>query len=142
MSIAPRFVSLVAAIAAAGLAVAAQPASADGPNQRLGALIQRHLRSGGPFFTGEERAVIERACGYARGQWDGFEIRHHDNVLVCANGRRVDDPEVRRVVRSAAPRIARRVSAVMARDDVRAEISRISEEATGRAMRALAARDD
>ena len=129
----------LAMIAAAALA-GPVPAHETDSHRSIGALVQQHLRSGGPFFTGEDRALIERACGYAPGEWDGFELRHDDDVLICTNGRRVDDPEVRAAIDRAAPRIARRVRAVMARDDVRAAISRVAARATERAMRALARR--
>ena len=129
---------LMPALIAAGLAVTALPALAERPEQDLGELIQQGLREGGPFFDAEERAVIERACGYAPGEWDGFELDMDDDVLRCTNGREVDDPQVRRAVRQAGPRIARRVSEVMARPDVREAIDRIAGEATERAMAELA----
>jgi len=135
--ISSRSILLSAAIAA-GLAATTLPASAEASERELGALIQQSLRAGGPFFTAGEQAVINRACGYAQGEWDGFELSMHGDILHCTNGRDVDDPQVRRVVRQAAPRISRRVSAVMARADIRDAIGRISEEATDRAMRELA----
>ncbi|HEX8528287.1 hypothetical protein, partial [Allosphingosinicella sp.] len=45
-------------------AVAAAEARAEAAGERLGADIQRAIRSGGPFFTAAERNVIERACNY------------------------------------------------------------------------------
>jgi hypothetical protein len=134
-----RFLAaLIPALAAGGLAVAALPAQAEPGDSALSSLVQQHLRAGGSWFTAEERTVIERACGYAPGEWDGYELNLSERVLICENGRRVADPEVRRVMRAAAPRISRRVNAVMARDDVRAAINRVAAEASARAMRALA----
>jgi hypothetical protein len=132
-----RSILLPAAIAA-GFAATTLPASAEAPERELGALIQQGLREGGPFFTAEEQAVINRACGYTPGEWDGFELNMHGDILHCTNGRDVGDPQIRRVVRLAAPRIGRRVSAVMARADIRDAIDHIAEEATDRAMRDLA----
>jgi len=126
---------LLPALIAAGLAVTTLPALAENGDQGLGRLIHQRLREGGPFFTGPEQAVINRACGYAPGEWDGFEININHDVLVCTNGRRVSDPEVRRVVRQAAPRISHRVNRVMANAEVRERIDRIASEATERAMR-------
>ncbi len=128
---------LLPALIAAGLAATTLPAMAESGDHGLGRLIQQRLREGGPFFNGQEQAVIVRACGYAPGEWDGFEINHHGDVLVCTNGRRVNDPEVRRVMRQAAPRISRRVNTVMASAEVRDRIDRIAGEATERAMREL-----
>ena len=127
----------LAIIAAAALAAPATAHETDS-HRSIGALVQQHLRAGGPFFTGADRALIERACGYAPGEWDGFALRHSDDVLICTNGRRVDDPEVRAATDRAAPRIARRVRTVMAREDVRPAIDRVAARATQRAMRALA----
>ena len=129
---------LLPALLAAGLAATALPASAADPEHDLESMIQQGLREGGPFFTAEEQAVINRACGYAPGEWDGYEINMHGDLLHCTNGREVDDPTVRGVMRQAGPRIGRRVRAVMARPEVREAIARIAEEASARAMEELA----
>jgi len=126
---------LLPALLAAGLAITTLPALAENGDHGLGQLINQRLREGGPFFTGPEQAVINRACGYVPGEWDGFELNMNDDVLVCTNGRRVTDRQVRRVVRQAAPRISGRVERVMASAEVRQRIDRIAEEATQRAMR-------
>jgi hypothetical protein len=78
--------------------------------------------------------VIERKCGYAPGAWDGFEANLSDGSFTCRDGRRVDDPEMRAVLRAAAPRIEARVEAVMARADVAAAIARVAEVAAARAL--------
>ncbi len=122
---------------AAGIAATAGPASADENERELGTMIERALRADGPFFTPQEQSVINRACGYAPGEWDGYELRMDDDVLHCTNGRRVDDPAVRRVVRQAAPRIGRRVEAVMARPEIAAAISRVAAEASAAALSRL-----
>jgi hypothetical protein len=113
------------------------------PEERaLDRVIDRELHAGGSFFTPGERALIERKCGYAPGQWDGFQLNISDHALTCTNGRRVDDPEVRAMLRAAEPRIERRVNEVMARPSVRAAIGRVAEEATAQAMRELRAGRD
>ncbi len=131
---------LLPAMLAAGLTILAPPAAAghDG-DQGLSALVQQRLRAGGSFFTAEEQAVVRSACGYGEDDWDGYDIRFDDDELVCENGRRVDSPEVRRVMRAAGPRIASRVGAVMGSPEVRERIDRITSEATARAMREVAA---
>jgi hypothetical protein len=132
---APRIIALLVAGFLAGSAALA----ADTPAERdLDAVIEHAIHDGGPFFTPPERAVIERACGYRPGEWDGFSINDTGGVMTCANGRRVDSPEVRAVLRAATPRIAARVTAAMNRPEVRAAISRVSDEAVAEAMRELA----
>ena len=56
---------LLPALIAAGLAATTLPALAESGDHGLGRLIHERLREGGPFFTGPEQAVINRACGYA-----------------------------------------------------------------------------
>jgi hypothetical protein len=116
-----------------GAPAAAQPDDDEG----LGDLIDQRLRADGPFFTPEERAVIDQACGYAPGEWDGFSMNTNDGELRCANGRRADSPQVRRVLRAAEPRIEARVERVMESAEVRNAIGRITERATSRAMREI-----
>jgi hypothetical protein len=135
--------TLIAAFALASAAPA--PASPEAPaaaqeEQSLSALIDRHLRSGGSWFTPAERAVIERKCGYAPGEWDGFEASMSGGIFTCADGRVVDDPEVRSVLKSAAPRIEARVEAVMARADVAAAISLVADRAAAAALREIEAK--
>jgi len=130
----------LAVAAMAGTAIA-PPAAAEegGPGAELGELINRALRADGPFFTAPERAVIEQACGYAPGAWDGFQVNINDGVLTCTNGRRADSPQVRAVLAAAEPRIERRVEAVMARPEIVAAIGRVAREAEAEALRELSA---
>lgn len=123
------------ALALPALVGLAAPAGAEPDEDALGALVQQRLRAGGSFFTPDEQAVIERACGYAPGEWDGVSINMSDGVFRCTNGRRVDDPAVRRVMRAAAPRIEARVGRVMESAEVRVAMARITERATAQAMR-------
>lgn len=115
-----------------GAAAAQSDAAAEG--ERLGATIDRAIRAQGPFFTAEERAVIERHCGYAPGSWDGFDFNMIGGTLHCENGRRVDHPEVQATMEAAAPRIDRRVRKAMARPDVRAAIARAAATAEAEAL--------
>ncbi|HYD11540.1 MAG TPA: hypothetical protein VEC11_01700 [Allosphingosinicella sp.] len=117
------------------------PAAAATPeSETLSRTINRELRAGGPWFTAGERALVERKCGYAPGQWDGFEVNISNNVLTCTNGRRVDDPEIRAMLRTAGPRISARVREVMARPAVSAAIHLVARNAAARAMRRIGAR--
>ncbi|HYE29228.1 MAG TPA: hypothetical protein VD887_01980 [Allosphingosinicella sp.] len=116
---------------------AAAGARADSARDRLGETIQAALREGGPFFTPEERAVIERACGYPPGSWDGYEANMSGGVFHCSNGRRADSREVRAVMRTAGPRIGRRVSETMARPEIRQAIETVAREARTAALAAI-----
>jgi len=121
--------------------IGSEPAVAvQSADDRLSSLIQTGLRAGGPFFTSQERAVIERQCGYAPGEWDGHDFQMMNDVLYCKNGRRVDDPEVRAVMKQAQPRIGKRVNAVMESAAVQAAIGQVASEATEKALRQLTER--
>ena len=143
--------SALGVVIAGALAVAASPrgtqapaetaaseASADAAGEALGRTIESRLRADGPFFTAGERVVIERACGYGPGEWDGFEVSLHDDVLTCTNGRRAEGPEVRAVLAAAGPRIEARVERVMASAEVRGAIARVAEAAAAEATREVA----
>ena len=120
-------------------ALALSPAAAaSGPeDEALGQTINRALHADGPFFTPAERALIERECGYAAGQYDGFDANISNGVFTCSNGRRVDDPEMRAMLRAAEPRIAARVRTVMRRPEIRAAIDRVADAATAQALQRL-----
>jgi hypothetical protein len=111
--------------------------ASDEAGDRLGAMISAAIRSGGPFFDAADRAVIERKCGYDAGSWDGIELSMTGDVFRCTNGRQLDDPEVRAIVHRAEPLIEKRVSAVMARPEIAAEIDKIADEAASKALAAL-----
>jgi ribosomal protein L12E/L44/L45/RPP1/RPP2 len=135
-------VAIAAAIALASGAASAQAqetergASADAEH-RLDERIQAALREGGPFFNAEERAVIERACGYPAGSWDGFQANMSNGVFNCTNGRSADSREVRAVMRAAGPRIGRRVSETMERTEIREAIEAVAREAAATALASI-----
>lgn len=124
------------ALAMAGPPEAAMPAGSDteARGEALGRMIEGRLRADGPFFTDRERAVIEQACGYAPGEWDGFDLNMQDNVLHCANGNVASGAEVEAVLAAALPRIEARVQAIMQSAEVTEAIARITEQATAEAM--------
>ena len=131
-------VVLAVGMAAAGPATASQEPEGDGAAEvRLESAVERAIRTDGPFFDAGERALVERACGLAAGSWDGFEVSMDGSALRCPGGRRVDDPQVRAMMEAAAPRIARRVAAAMARPEVRDAIAEVTREATAAAMRGI-----
>jgi hypothetical protein len=123
-----------AGAAAGGAAEAREPGAA---GERLGAVIEQAIKGEGPFFTAEERAVIERKCGYAPGSFDGFEANMSDGAFRCRDGRRVDDAEMRALLAVAQPRIERRVEAAMERADVKGAIEAVAREAEAEALRAV-----
>ena len=128
---------VVWAAGAAGGAADARSPRAQEAGERLGRTIDRAIKADGPFFTAQERSVIERKCGYAPGEWDGYEANISDGVFRCRNGKRVDDPEMRAVMETAGKRIGARVEAVMESAEVKSAIAEVSEEATREALAAI-----
>lgn len=134
---------LVAALAAAALSafpVAAAGEDEHGAKAGLHRTVHEAIHEGGPLFTAAERAVIERKCGYAKGEWDGFQANMNDGIFHCTNGRRLDDPEIRSLLAAAQPRIQARVQKAMNRPEVRAAIAAVAAEARDKALAAHAAR--
>ncbi len=133
----------LAAAAACGTASASSAGAHDpspemrAAEQRLDRLVNAGIREGGPFFTAEERAVIERACGYEAGSFDGFTANMSNGTFLCSNGRRVDTPEVRAVMAAAGPRIEERVRRTVGSPEFREAVSAIARNASEQAMRAV-----
>ena len=130
----PKTLLVTAAVALIMAGIAAVPAAADtargrAAEARLDQLMDKAIDEGGPFFTPKERAVIERACGYAPGTWNGFQVNMIGNVFHCTNGRRVSSPEVRAVMAAASPRIDAHIDAVMERPEIVAAMEQVGREA-------------
>ncbi|HZG44745.1 MAG TPA: hypothetical protein VEZ41_00555 [Allosphingosinicella sp.] len=127
-----------AAAAAASLSLAVPAAAQDADAEaRLDRTIDAAMEADGPWLLPAEQALITRKCGYAPGSRGGESVTMNDGVLICANGRRVDDPEVRAMMRVAGPRIARRVHAVMASPAVKNALSLVVDGAVERALENL-----
>ena len=133
-----RSAALAAALAA-GFSNASPALSQDraDASDRLGRTIDRAMEADGPWILPAEQALIERKCGYAPGTRQRDSITMNDGILICADGRRVDDPEVRAMMAVASPRISRRVKAVMDSPGVRDAISAVSDGTVQRALEGL-----
>jgi hypothetical protein len=124
----------LAALSLAAAPAPAPPIAAAQEKENLSALVNREIRSGGSWFTPAERAVIERKCGYAPGEWDGFEANLSEGVFICRNGRVVaGDAEMAALLRAAEPRIRARVDRVMASAAVQGAIARAAATAAAAA---------
>ncbi len=123
-----------AALAMTISALSALPAGAtdnevSAAEERLDQLVDRAVGDGSAFFTFGERAVIERACGYAPGTWDASGVNMIGHVFHCTNGRRVTSPEVRAAVAAASRRIKAHVNVVMKRPEIVAALRQVEREA-------------
>jgi|GEM_PF-3505484 len=127
----------VASAASLCLTGSAFAQDADETGSRLGRTIEQAMKEEGPWLLAAEQALIARKCGYAAEIRGSDSITMSDGILICANGRRVDDPEVRAMVAAAGPRISRRVQAVMDSPGVRNALSLVADGAVQRALEAL-----
>jgi regulator of protease activity HflC (stomatin/prohibitin superfamily) len=125
------------AVALGGGAGAASADPSRGAEDRLGERIEAAIKADGPFFSGAERAVIERKCGYPAGSFDGFEVNIRDGVLTCKDGRGVDDAEMRGLLAVAEPRISRRVERVMQSAEVQSALREVAHKAEQAALAAI-----
>ena len=127
------------AISAALVLVTAMPAAAQDSeaSARLSRSINQAMEAEGPWLLPAERALIARKCGYTPAEADSDNVSMMHGVLICSNGRRVDDPEVRAMMEIAGERISRRVNAVMSRPAIREAIRAVSDEAVREAMARL-----
>jgi hypothetical protein len=126
-------------LSAALATLPSSPASAqdDESGDRLGAAIDRAVEADGPWLLPTERSLIERKCGHLPGTREDDSVSFSNGVLVCANGRRVDDPETRAMVAAVGPRISRRVERMMSSPAIRNAIDAVSSDAVRRALSAL-----
>jgi hypothetical protein len=114
---------VIAGVMAAGIGAASPGIAQRDGGERLGRSIAAAIEADGPIVTDAEKALIRERCGYAEGEWDGRSLMSRGGELVCGNGRRVDDPEVRAAVERIGERARARVDAVMNRPEVRRALS-------------------
>jgi hypothetical protein len=132
-----RKLILSAALAFASTVPATAQDQSETPEIRLSRTIDSALEAEGGWLLPAERALIDRKCGYVGEDADRGTVSMSDGVLICSNGRRVDDPEVRAMVEVAGERISRRVHAVMESPAVRNAIAAVSDEAVREALESL-----
>jgi len=132
-----RKLALSAAIAFACAVPATAQDRTETPEIRLSRTINNALEAEGGWLLPAERALIDRKCGYVGEEAGRDTVSMSDGVLICSNGRRVDDPEVRAMVEVAGERISRRVHAVMDSPAVRNAIAAVSDEAVREALDGL-----
>jgi hypothetical protein len=133
-----RSATLAAAVAAGfSLTSPALAQDRDDSGDRLGRTIERAIEADGPWLLPAEQALIARKCGYPAGTRDSDSVTINNGVLICANGRRVDDPEVRVMMAAAGPRISRRVQAVMESPAVKDALALVASGAVQRALESL-----
>lgn len=125
------------AIGVAGLALSTPGfAQRDG---NVGEVVTQALAKEGKIITPAEEARIREKCGDTASGRQGISLHSHDGVLVCDNGKVVNDPETRAIVGRITDRANRKVKAVMNDPKV---VAAIDGEATRAAEAALGKIDE
>jgi hypothetical protein len=75
----------------------------------------------GPILSQTDEAMIRAKCGTGPARNSG--IQFNGGALVCSNGRRVDDPEVRALAARIDSRVKAHLDRVMRRPEVKAALN-------------------
>ena len=125
-------VAALGILATAGLAL-----SSPGFAQRdsdVGEVVVEAMKKDGKLITPQEEAFIREKCGASASDGQGMSLRGRDGVLVCDNGKVVDDPEARAIVGRVTERARQRVETVMNDPKVMAAIDGKAEAAAEAAL--------
>lgn len=126
--------SYLAIISVAAL-VAAPGSARERAGEKLSAAIHREMAAQGPIITDADHALIARKCGAPAGARHN-NVRIDDDMLHCANGRRVAmDAETRAMTRRISARAQRHADLAMKSAAVAEAQAQVAEEAAARAMK-------
>ena len=120
-------------------AFAAAPASArETAEQRLSTAVEREMAAQGPIVTAEDRALIARKCGYAANETRNDNINIGNDMMHCANGKRIPmDTELRAMSKRVSDRANRHVERAMKSASVALATAEVTREATERALKEM-----
>lgn len=118
-------------------AIAALPAGAnEAADKKLSAAVDRALAAQGPIVTAEDRALIARKCGYSAEEAKGERVHINNDVLICANGKRVAaDDETRAMSERISTRANRHAERALKSAEVALATAEVKREATERALK-------
>lgn len=108
----PIFAYAAAAVLALGTTTVLVTAPEPGRDDELSAAIKSAGERQDPIVTKADKALIAAKCGYAA-DWNGDNISINNGVLKCANGKKVDDPEVRAMSKAISARAEKYVEGIM-----------------------------
>ena len=132
----PDFAKASATLAGLMLWLAATGSAAAAPPDATDRMVRSTVESRGSIFTDSERATIAARCGYGA-EWNGRNVVMNDGVLICSDGRRVDDPEVRAITTRVSERVTLRVREALDSAGVARTMSRRTREEVRERMRHL-----
>jgi len=118
-------------------ALAAAPGSArETAETRLSNAVEREMAAQGPIVTAEDRALIARKCGYGANETRNDNVNIGNDMMHCANGKRVPmDSELRAMSKRVSDRANRHVERAMNSASVALATAEIAHEASERAVK-------
>ncbi len=128
----------IAYLAITSVAVlAALPGSAnETAEKRLSTAVEREMAAQGPIITAEDRALIARKCGYSAADAKNENINITNDMLHCANGKRIPmDSELRAMSNRISDRANRHVDRALKSASVARATAEIARQASERAMK-------
>lgn len=116
---------------------AAIPGSArETADARLSAAVEREMAAQGPIVTAEDRALIARKCGYGANEARNDNVNIGNDMMHCANGKRIPmDSELRAMSKRVSDRANRHVDHALKSASVALAMAEVTQEATERAMK-------
>lgn len=128
----------IAYLAITSVAVfAAIPGSArETAEARLNTAVEREMAAQGPIVTADDRALIARKCGYGANEARNNNLNIGNDMMHCANGKRVPmDSELRAMSKRVSDRANRHVDRALKSASVALAMAEVTHEATERAMK-------
>lgn len=118
---------------------AATPGSArETAEERLSAAVEREMAAQGPIVTAEDRALIARKCGYGANDARSDNVNIGNDMMHCANGKRVPmDGELRAMSKRISIRANRHAERAMKSASVALATAEVAQEATQRALKEM-----
>ncbi len=116
---------------------AAIPGSArETAEERLSTAVEREMAAQGPIVTAEDQALIARKCGYGANEARNDNVNIGNDMMHCANGKRVPmDNELRAMSKRVSDRANRHVERAMKSASVALATAEIAQEASERAVK-------
>jgi hypothetical protein len=118
-------------------AFAAAPGSArETAQERLSTAVEHEMAAQGPIVTAEDRALIARKCGYGANEAKSDNINIGNDMMHCANGKRIPmDGELRAMSNRISERANRHVDRALKSASVSLAMAEVTHEATERALK-------
>lgn len=120
-------------------ALATTPGNAnETAEKRLSAAVESEMAAQGPIVTAEDRALIARKCGYGANETWSDNVNIGNDMMHCANGKRVPmDRELHAMSDRVSERANRHVERALKSTKVALATAEVEQEAMERALKEM-----